>query len=95
VGAVTGSPGALKVRPHAELSSLDVVSVLFYDTPALTRTDPPAVPVAGPLSPAPDTLAPPPTPTASVEPLPTDSTPKHAGTADGASPGEGVAQAQP
>jgi rod shape-determining protein MreC len=95
VGVVTGSPGALKVRPHAELSSLDVVSVLFFDTPALARTDPPAVPVASPLSPVPeDGEAPPPTPTASVEPLPTDTAIKHAGAADGASPGEGVAQAQ-
>jgi rod shape-determining protein MreC len=95
VGVVTGSPGALKVRPHAELSSLDVVSVLFFDTPALTRTDPPAVPVASPLSPVPeDVEAPPPVPTASVEPLPIDTPIKHAGAADGASPGEGVAQAQ-
>ena len=46
VGVVTGSRGAFKVRPHAELSSLDVVSVLFFDTPALTRTDPPAVAAA-------------------------------------------------
>jgi len=70
--------------------------VLFFDTPALTRTDPPAVPVAGPLSPAPDDAqAPPPTPTASAEPLPADATVKHVGTADGASPGAGVAQAQP
>lgn len=96
VGGVTGSAGALKVRPHAELSSLDVVSVLFFDTPALTRTDPPGVPVARALSPAPeDVQAPPPTPTASVDPLPIDSPIKHAGAADGASPGEGVAQAQP
>ncbi|HUV33106.1 MAG TPA: rod shape-determining protein MreC [Devosiaceae bacterium] len=96
VGAVTGSPGALKVRPHAELSALDVVSVLFFDTPALTRTDPPAVPVAGPLSPAPgDNQAPPPTPTASVEPLPADAAIKHVGAVGGASPGDGVAQAQP
>ncbi|MEZ5875238.1 MAG: rod shape-determining protein MreC [Hyphomicrobiales bacterium] len=41
VGAVTGSPGAFKVRPYAELNSLDAVSVLFFDAPALTRTDPP------------------------------------------------------
>jgi rod shape-determining protein MreC len=94
VGVVTGSAGALKVRPHAELSSLDVVSVLFFDAPGLTRTDPPAVPVASPLSPVPDDATPP-TPTASVEPLPADSPIKHAGAADGASPGEGVAQAQP
>ena len=96
VGEVTGAAGALKVRPHAELSSLDVVSVLFFDTPALTRTDPPAVPVTSPLSPMPENgQAPPPTPTASVDPLPIDAPIKHAGAADGASPGEGVAQAQP
>jgi rod shape-determining protein MreC len=43
VGAVTGSPGAFKVLPYAELNSLDAVSVLFFDTPALARTDPPVV----------------------------------------------------
>lgn len=42
VGVVTGSQGAYKVRPYAELNSLDAVSVLFFDAPALTRTDPPA-----------------------------------------------------
>ncbi len=95
VGVVTGSPGAFRVRPHAELSSLDVVSVLFFDTPALTRTDPPAVAVAPALSPVPaDQATPPPTvPTASAEPLPVDTTLKQAGTPAGAS-GEGVAQAQ-
>jgi len=94
VGLVTGSDGALRVRPHAELSSLDVVSVLFFDTPTLTRTDPPAVPVARALSPVPDDNQPPPTPTASVEPLPVDTPINPASAADGASPGEGVAQAQ-
>jgi rod shape-determining protein MreC len=43
VGVVTGSPGAYRVRPHAELGSLDVVSVLFFDTPALVTTDPPSI----------------------------------------------------
>jgi rod shape-determining protein MreC len=95
VGEVTGSAGTLKVRPHAELSSLDVVSVLFFDTPALTRTDPPGVPVARALSPVPEEVQAPPAPTASVDPLPIDTPIKHAGAADGASPGEGVAQAQP
>jgi rod shape-determining protein MreC len=57
VGVVAGSPGAYKVRPYAELNSLDAVSVLFFDAPALTRADPPgasdglgalsAAPVAG------------------------------------------------
>ncbi|MGK2923270.1 MAG: rod shape-determining protein MreC [Methyloceanibacter sp.] len=57
VGVVAGSLGAYKVRPYAELNSLDAVSVLFFDAPALTRADPPgasdglgalsAAPVAG------------------------------------------------
>jgi rod shape-determining protein MreC len=50
VGVVTGPPGALKVRPHAELNALDVVSVLFFDTPALSNTDPPVAPAARALS---------------------------------------------
>jgi rod shape-determining protein MreC len=41
VGVVQGTPGAYKVRPYAELNSLDAVSVLFFDAPALTRADPP------------------------------------------------------
>ena len=40
VGVVAGEPGAYTVRPFAELNSLDVVSVLFFDAPALKRTDP-------------------------------------------------------
>ncbi len=43
VGVVTGSPGAYRVRPYAELNALDAVSVLFFDAPALTRTDPPVM----------------------------------------------------
>jgi rod shape-determining protein MreC len=43
VGVVTGADGTFRVKPHAELSALDVVSVLFFDTPTLTRTDPPPV----------------------------------------------------
>jgi len=95
VGVVTGSPGAFKVRPHAELSTLDVVSVLFFDTPALTSTDPPVVPPKRALSTTPEgiqELAP--VPTASVNPLPEGAPVKHAGAADGVPPGEGVAQAQ-
>jgi rod shape-determining protein MreC len=42
VGVVTGAPGDYKVRPYAELNSLDAVSVLFFDAPALARADPPA-----------------------------------------------------
>jgi hypothetical protein len=95
VGVVTGSPGAVRVRPHAELSSLDVVSVLFFDTPALTRTDPPAVAVAPALSPVPEDQAPPSpaVPTAAAEPLPVDAALKQTGVPEGAA-GEGVAQAQ-
>lgn len=40
VGVVAGSSGALRVRPYAELNSLNAVSVLFFDTPALARSDP-------------------------------------------------------
>jgi rod shape-determining protein MreC len=54
VGVVTGTPGAYKVRPYAELNSLDAVSVLFFDAPALTRADPSAVESAGALSSAPE-----------------------------------------
>ena len=43
VGVVAGEPGTYTVRPFAELDSLDVVSVLFFDAPALTRTDPATV----------------------------------------------------
>jgi rod shape-determining protein MreC len=54
VGVVTGTQGAFKVRPYAELNSLDAVSVLFFDTPALQRTDPEmAVGGTGALSAAP------------------------------------------
>jgi rod shape-determining protein MreC len=95
VGAVTGSPGTFKVRPHAELSSLDVVSVLYFDTPALTSTDPSAVAAERPLSAAPEDKQEPAVPTASSEPAPPSAPIKNAGAADGASPSEGVAQAQP
>jgi rod shape-determining protein MreC len=53
VGVVTGAPGAFKVHPYAELSSLDVVSVLFFNAPALVRTDPPVSGRAEALSEAP------------------------------------------
>lgn len=43
VGMVVGEPGAYKVHPFAELDSLDSVSVLFFDAPAITRTDPAVV----------------------------------------------------
>jgi rod shape-determining protein MreC len=55
VGMVAGANGAYKVRPHADLSALDTVSVLFFDTPALAATDPPATDAAKrPLSTTPD-----------------------------------------
>jgi rod shape-determining protein MreC len=95
VGVVTGSQGVFRVRPHAELSALDVVSVLFFDTPALTSTDPPVVPVERALSATPEVIQePPPVPTASVEPLPEGAPTKHAGATEGVPPGEGLAQAQ-
>jgi len=53
VGVVTGTPEAFKVRPYAELNSLDAVSVLFFDTPALQRTDPEVAAGTGALSAAP------------------------------------------
>jgi rod shape-determining protein MreC len=96
VGAVMGSPGAYKVRPGAELNSLDVVSVLFFDTPALTTTDPPSVADPRALSATPEEVpsaASAPRPTAANEPIPMDSAVKQAiGAPDGASAGEAQAQ---
>jgi hypothetical protein len=63
---VSGSPGAYRVRPHAELSSLDAVSVLFFDTPTLTTTDPPVLPDPRALSAAPEA-----TPAVAAAPSPT------------------------
>ncbi len=55
VGVVVGAPGDYKIRPFAELNSLDAVSVLFFDAPALKRTDPAVVAdTGGPLSATPD-----------------------------------------
>ncbi len=91
VGVVSGAQGAFKVRPYAELNSLDAVSVLFFDTPALTRSDPPSVGGAGALSAIPDTktnAAP-----ATAAALPVATVVKHAGAAAGFSPG-GRAQAE-
>ena len=93
VGVVTGSHGAYRVRPHADLGALDVVSVLFFDTPVLTRTDPPAVPVDRALSASPDEKKAPPIPTASAEPPPANAAIKQAGAA-GVTSQEGIAQAQ-
>jgi rod shape-determining protein MreC len=102
VGVVTGSPGAFRVKPYAELNSLDAVSVLFFDTPALSSTDPPgAQGAAGALSPASVSQAPvtavaptavPAAPTAAVQPLQTPV--KHAGAAATAATDQGQAQAE-
>ena len=92
VGVVTGSPGAFRVRPHADLSALDVVSVLFFDAPALTRTDPPPIAVDRALSPSPDDTKVPAAVTSSVEPPPPSAEIKQAG-ASATTPVEGIAQA--
>jgi len=95
VGVVSGSKGTFRVRPHAELSSLDVVSVLFFDTPLLTSTDPPVVPADRALSAAPENAkGPAPVPTAVAEPSPADAPVQNAGASDSGPPSEGVAQAQ-
>jgi rod shape-determining protein MreC len=94
VGVVTGSPGAFKVRPHAELSSLDVVSVLYFDTPTLTRADPPPVTAERALSPLPaGNEEPAAVPSAAIEPA--DAPIKQAGAIETPAPSEGVAQVQP
>jgi rod shape-determining protein MreC len=95
VGVVTGSPGAFKVRPHAELSSLDVVSVLYFDTPTLVTTDPPSIADPRALSASPDEAPPSsaPQPTVSNEPAPVEATVKQTiGSAEVAPPVEAVKQ---
>jgi rod shape-determining protein MreC len=90
VGTVTGTAGAFRVRPYADLRALDVVSVLFFDTPELESSDPVAGPIDGPLSATPataaTTVAPPPPaePVSSINPV--GSAVKHAG-AEGSSAG--------
>lgn len=94
VGLVRGSPGAYRVRPHADLAALDAVSVLFFDAPALTRTDPPTASLERPLSPSPGATEVPATaPTASVEPPEITGAIKQAG-APGTASAESVAQTQ-
>jgi rod shape-determining protein MreC len=96
VGALTGNAGAFKVKPHAELSSLDVVSVLFFDTPTLTSTDPPPVSVERALSAVPEDKKVPAAssaPTAAIEPV--GNLLEHTGAAGQLPPAEGLAQAQP
>jgi rod shape-determining protein MreC len=96
VGVVTGSSGAYKVRPHAELSALDVVSVLYFDTPALLRTDPPPVTAERALSPSPNGAEESaPVPAAAIEPKAADAPIKQAGAAETPAASEGLAQAQP
>jgi rod shape-determining protein MreC len=95
VGVVTGSEGAFKVKPYAELSALDVVSVLFFDTPALNSTDPPVASAEPPLSAPPAEAQEPAVPTASSETPPQGAPITHTGSSDDANPSEGVAQAQP
>jgi rod shape-determining protein MreC len=56
VGTVVSASGALKVRPHAEFSSLDAVSVVFFDSPAVVSIDPPAATSSKPLSATPTAL---------------------------------------
>src|SRR5262249_56980202 len=95
VGVVIGAPDAFKVRPHAELSSLDVVSVLYFDTPTLVTTDPPSIADPRALSASPDETPPAPTPqpTVSNEPAPVDATVKQTiGSAEVAPPVEAVKQ---
>jgi rod shape-determining protein MreC len=96
VGVVTGSSGTFKVRPHAELSSLDVVSVLYFDTPTLvTTTDPPSVADSRALSASPNETPPAPTlqPTVSNEAAPVEATVKQTiGSAEVAPPVEAVKQ---
>jgi hypothetical protein len=94
VGLVTGSPGAYKVRTHADLGALDAVSVLFFDTPELVRTDPPAVPLDRALSASPaDPKVPDTVPTASAEQPNVTGAIKQAETS-AAAPAASVAQTQ-
>ena len=92
---MTGSPGAFKVRPHADLSSLDVVSVLYFDTPTLVTTDPPSVADSRALSASPNETPPAPTlqPTVSNEAAAVEATVKQTiGSAEVAPPVEAVKQ---
>jgi rod shape-determining protein MreC len=96
VGVVTGADGAFRVKPHAELSALDVVSVLFFDTPTLTRTDPPPVEADRALSAVPQDQQPPhavAAPSAAI--APESDLLKQAGATLPSPQPEGVAQAQP
>lgn len=90
VGVVAGTQAAYRVRPHADLSALDTVSVLFFDTPALAATDPPAESAARPLSTTPEagdkaTEAPPAGPGSA---LPSPASLRQAGAATGLQAGD-------
>ena len=96
VGTVTGTLDDFRVRPHAELSSLDAVSVLFFDTPALATTDP-FGPAEGPLSATPAsaaTAAPAQADTPASGNNPVGAAAKHAGAEEGSADNDGQAQAQ-
>jgi len=96
VGVVTGAKGAYKVRPYADLAALGTVSVLFFDTPALVRTDPPPVTAERPLSPSPEEdEAEAPVPTAVIEPKQADVPIKQAGALEPTATGEGIPRVQP
>jgi hypothetical protein len=76
------------------LAALDAVSVLFFDTPELVRTDPPAIAANRPLSASPaDIKAADTVPTASVDETPITGAIKQAET-PAAAPGASVAQTQ-
>jgi rod shape-determining protein MreC len=75
VGTVTGAAGAFKVRSFAELNSLDAVSVLFFDSPALTSTDPPASTTSRVLSSLPQNVA----KVSSAAPEPSEAQPQASG----------------
>jgi rod shape-determining protein MreC len=93
VGVVTGAPGAFRVKPYAELNALDAVSVLFFDTPALSTTDPSVVQGAGALSPP--SVSPPEVTSEATPAAPAlETSVKHAGAATTAASGEGPAQAE-
>jgi rod shape-determining protein MreC len=80
VGVVTGSPGAFRVKPHADLNALDTVSVLFFDTPVLVHMDEAAIAAGRALSPASgDKKVPVTVPTASAEPSPVHAAIEQAG----------------
>lgn len=87
VGVVTGSSGAYKVKPYAELSSLDVVSVLFFDTPTLTTTDPPNLADPRALS-APSQETPVPPAPAPVPTVSNEAAPQTLGAAESGTPAE-------